>query len=136
VGRASREKGGRGELEVAAAFRLAGFDCDRSPNSGGLRLKGDLYGDIPVHLEVKRAERLKIPEWLAQAREDAPAGVTPVVAFRRNREPWYAVLPLDALVALLAVARMVDPTKVPYMPPARLMRDAVALHESRKASEA
>ena len=44
MGKPSRDKGARGEREVAAIFRAAGFDCNRVPNSGGLRLKGDLYG--------------------------------------------------------------------------------------------
>jgi Holliday junction resolvase len=133
VGRASRDKGGRGELEVAAIFRTAGFDCDRVPNSGGLRLKGDLYGDIPVHVEVKRAERLKIPEWLSQARDEAPEGVTPVLAFRRSREAWYACMPLEALVALLSIARMVEEAPSGWTPSSRVMRDAIALHEARQA---
>lgn len=132
--RLSRDKGARGEREVAALFRAAGFKCDRTPNSGGLMVKGDLVGDVPVHVEVKRAERLKVPEWLAQARADAPAGVTPVLAFRRSREGWYGVLPLEALVALLAVARLVELPATDYVPPARLLRDAVAEHDAREAA--
>lgn len=125
-------KGARGEREVAELFRLAGFKCDRTPNSGGLMIAGDLVGDVPVHVEVKRAERLKLPEWLAQAREEAPAGVTPVVAFRRNNEPWHAVVPLEAFVTLLSVARMVV-GQVDGRPIARAtIRDAIELHESRK----
>ena len=99
-GRASRAKGVRGELEVAAIFRAAGFDCDRVPNSGGLRIKGDLYGNVPVHVEVKRAERMRLPEWLAQAALEAN-GRCPVVAFRQSGGQWYAALPLTNLVELL-----------------------------------
>lgn len=132
MGRAQRDKGNRGELEVAAIFRSAGFDCDRVPNSGGLRIKGDLHGDIPVHVEVKRAERLKIPEWLEQARDEAPAEVTPLLAFRRSHEPWYGVLPLEAVVVLLSVARLAAPAEPVYLPPARLMRDAIARYDARK----
>lgn len=104
TGRMSRAKGVRGELEVAAIFRAAGFDCDRVPNSGGLRIKGDLYGDLPVHVEVKRAERLRLPEWLAQAASDAD-GKTPLLAYRQSHSVWYAVLPLESLLALLAEPR-------------------------------
>src|SRR5437867_1771533 len=67
MGRLSRDKGNRAELEVAAIFREHGFDCDRVPNSGGLRIKGDLYGSVPVHVEVKRQEVLRLRLWLRQA---------------------------------------------------------------------
>lgn len=100
-----RRKGSNGELEVAAIFRAAGFDCDRVPNSGGLRIKGDLAGSVPAHVEVKRCEVLRLPTWMRQAEADAPAGVTPVVAYRRSHENWYAVLPLEHLAALMAVAQ-------------------------------
>jgi Holliday junction resolvase len=92
-----RRKGAAGELEVAAIFRAAGFDCDRTPNSGGLRVKGDLAGTVPAHVEVKRQENLRLPLWIAQAEADAPPGVTPVVAFRQSRGQWYAALPLSQL---------------------------------------
>ena len=95
-----RHKGARGEREVARIFRAAGFDCNRVPNSGGLRLKGDLYGDVPFHVEVKRQERLQIWAWLAQAEAEAD-GKTPLVAFRRSGGRWYACLPLDDLLGIL-----------------------------------
>ena len=136
MGRMQRTKGNRAELEVAAIFRAAGFDCDRVPNSGGLRIKGDLHGDIPVHVEVKRAERLKLPEWLAQARDEAPEGVTPVLAFRRSHEPWYACVPLEALVALLSVARLAEVESDGFVLTHEVLVEAVALYESRKALDA
>jgi Holliday junction resolvase len=100
-----RVKGANGEREVAAIFRAAGFDCERTPNSGGLRVKGDLAGTVPAHVEVKRQEVLRLPLWIAQAEADAPAGVTPVVAFRQSRGQWYAALPLADLAAFMANIR-------------------------------
>lgn len=85
-------------------FRSAGFDCDRVPNSGGLRLKGDLYGDLPCHVEVKRAERAELWKWWAQAVDEA-GDKRPVLAFRRNRSDWLAVVPLGYLIELLNEAR-------------------------------
>lgn len=104
MGKPSRDKGGRGEREVAAIFQAHGFDCERVPNSGALRIKGDLYGTLPVHVEVKRQERIQLPAWLRQAAEEAPEGFPPLVAFRQNGEQWYGAAPLPFLVALLAVA--------------------------------
>ena len=103
MSRRERDKGAAGEREVAAIFRAHGFDCDRVPNSGGLRLKGDLYGELPVHVEVKRQERLQLWQWWGQAVDEANyARLRPVLAFRRNRSEWLAVVRLDDLVELLA----------------------------------
>ena len=103
MSRRERDKGAAGEREVAAIFRAHGFDCDRVPNSGGLRLKGDLYGyGLPIHVEVKRQERAQLWQWWEQASSEAGEGVQPVLAFRRNRSEWLAVVRLDDLVELLA----------------------------------
>jgi Holliday junction resolvase len=101
VSASERRKGAAGEREAAAIFRAHGFDCDRVPNSGGLRLNGDLYGSVPVHVEVKRHETLRLPAWLRQAEAECD-GRTPVVAFRQSGGRWYGVLPLDDLAELLA----------------------------------
>jgi hypothetical protein len=94
----SRRKGVKGEAEVARIFRDAGYDVR------GLEGLGDwlcLYGsDHTFHVEVKRQERLKLPEWLRQAQAEKPTGTVPVVAFRQNKGVWYAALPLAALVEL------------------------------------
>lgn len=107
VARAERDKGARGEREVAAIFRGHGFDCDRTPNSGGLRFRGDLYGNVPLHVEVKRQEVLRLPLWMRQAEADA-GDLTPVVAFRQSGGRWYAALPLDDLAGLVAPRLGID----------------------------
>lgn len=114
MGKASRRKGVLGEQEVAGVLRSHGFDAWRSPNSGGLRVKGDVLGWVGFHLEVKRQETLRVPDWLRQAHAEAAAGegpLVPVVAFRcNNRRPqepigrWHAILPLDVLTALIRKA--------------------------------
>jgi hypothetical protein len=104
VSGASRTKGRSGELEVARIFRDAGYDCERVPNSGGLRIKGDLYGNVPAHIEVKRTERLELWRALKQA-EDECGSKPPVLVFRRNRSPWYAAVPLDYLLSIMAASR-------------------------------
>jgi Holliday junction resolvase len=100
----SRDKGARGEREVAAIFRHAGLDVDRVPNSGGLRIKGDLYGpgSAGLHVETKLAQTWKLPEWLRQTEGEAGAGEIPVLAFRRNGERWWGTLPLAVVAQLLA----------------------------------
>jgi Holliday junction resolvase len=100
MGRSEREKGRRGELEVRDLFRAAGFDCDRVPNSGGLRIRGDLYGTVPFHVEVKRQERPAVLAALRQAAADAD-GLPYLVAFRQSRSPWYGAAPLSLLLDVL-----------------------------------
>lgn len=108
MSRAEREKGRKAELEVAGIFKAAGFDCDRTPNSGGLRIAGDLHGELPLHVEVKRQETARPWLWAEQAIGDAGAGERWLVAMRRSRSPWLALLELDHLVRLLKVERELE----------------------------
>lgn len=108
MSRSERTKGKAGELEVARIFKARGFDCDRTPNSGGLRIAGDLHGDLPVHVEVKRQETARPWLWAQQARSEAPAGSRWLVAMRRSRDEWLALLPLVTVVHLLELERQVD----------------------------
>lgn len=106
MGKMSRRKGAGGELEVAKIFRAAGFDADRVPNSGGLRIKGDLTGLVGYHVEVKRQETLSIPKWLRQAHEEAGPTETPLLVFRQSKRvgavgDWHVCLPLADLISLL-----------------------------------
>ncbi len=43
-----------------------------------------------IHIECKRAEALRLSEWMNQARRDAErfGDGAPTIFFRRNREPW------------------------------------------------
>lgn len=59
---------------------------------------------LTVAQEVKRCERLKIPEWQRQLERDAPAGTLAVLTYRQNRGEWYSVLKTRELVALVARA--------------------------------
>ena len=106
MSRAVRDKGARGEREVVAILKRHGLPAVRTPNSGGLHVKGDLTGVPGYHFEVKRQETLRLPLWLRQAEEDAPAETVPVVAWRHNQGDWYAALPLDGLARLLDLARL------------------------------
>lgn len=98
---ASRRKGLTGEREVADTFAEYGWELRGLEGSGDwLALRGS---DIPaiLHLEVKRQERLRLPEWLEQARTEAPQGVPAVVCFRRNRGEWHVALPLSDFLELI-----------------------------------
>jgi hypothetical protein len=100
---ASRRKGVGGEREVAGIFERAGFTVRGLEGQGdqlciGPRRGGGLQ---TLHVECKRQERLRVPEWLEQARTEAPPGVPPVLVFRQSHGRWYACLPLDDLLGLV-----------------------------------
>jgi Holliday junction resolvase len=99
VAASSRRKGVRAEREVAAIWQAAGFEVR------GLEGLGDhvvICGNgVTLHSESKRQERLKLPEWLRQATDEAPQGTVPVVSFRQSRQEWYAALRLTDLVELI-----------------------------------
>lgn len=100
MGKMSREKGARGEREVVEIFRSHGLACDRTPNSGGLFIPGDVTGLGRFHIEVKRCERIDLSAWLKQAYFEANGNV-PVVCFRRSNENWHAVTPLSLFAELI-----------------------------------
>jgi len=95
-----------GEREVMHVFDEYGWTM-RGLEGQGDHLASKLYRHPTdplrgytrvLHIEVKRQERLALPQWLRQADEEAPPGVYPVVCFRQSRGRWYAALPLDALL--------------------------------------
>lgn len=99
----SRAKGKAGELEAAIFLREHGFDEVRR----GVQYRGggdspDLVGLPGCHVEVKRVERGSLYDWLDQAQRDsAGTGRIPVVAHRRNRKEWVAILPLADFLKLI-----------------------------------
>ena len=99
----SRDKGAKGELEVARIIRGAGWPKARRTSDGREQaLRGDIaHGPAGVHLEVKRFEKAHVWEWWEQAQGDLTVGYMPVVTFRRSRSPWLALVELDDLLSLL-----------------------------------
>ena len=105
-GRASREKGKRGEREIAKAFRDAGWDTARrtAQYCGKTGAAADVVGIPGLHIEVKFVERESIRAWYRQAVRDAQAAGkddTPVVIHRRTHTPWLVTLSLDDFVKLM-----------------------------------
>lgn len=96
MGKLSREKGKRGEREFAAILRSLGYDGARrtAQYCGKTGEADDVIGVDGLHIEVKRCETTKIPEWMGQATRDCiDTENIPVVAHRRSREQWLVTLP-------------------------------------------
>jgi len=93
-----RQKGLRGQQEVQRILRGAGFDL-RTLGAQGDSLAFSAFGTM-FHVEVKRQERLRLWDWLAQAQAESMNGAVPIVCFRKSRGEWYACLPLADLVRM------------------------------------
>lgn len=55
----------------------------------------------PLHIEVKRTERLRLSEAIHQAKRDAVNAI-PVVVHRASRQPWVISLELSEFLAIFA----------------------------------
>ena len=101
MGKTSREKGKRGEREWALVCREHGYECRRtSQYCGQSGEAADVVGLPGVHIEVKRVERLNILDAMLKAVREAPDGVMPVVAHRRNKCPWLVTMRAEDWFAL------------------------------------
>lgn len=101
----SRQKGKRGELELAAFLRERGIKARRGQQFKGGEGSPDVVTSLGgVHFECKRVEAGSLYEWLAQAQRDAGENM-PVVAHRKNGKEWVAILTLDDLLSLIAMRK-------------------------------
>lgn len=91
----SRNKGKRGELELAHKLQEYGFDTRRGQQFSGANGDADVVGLPGVHIECKRVEKLNIDTAMAQAKKDAIRGNIPVVMHRKNHEEWKVTMTLD-----------------------------------------
>lgn len=96
----SRDKGARGERQLANKLKEYGFDCRRGQQYCGANGDADVVGLDGVHIEVKRTERLSLYDALAQAKHDAREGEMPVVMHRKNNSEWVVVQPLEDWIEL------------------------------------
>ena len=96
----SKDKGARGERELANKLKEYGFDCRRGQQFCGSNGDADVVGLDGVHIEVKRTERLSLYDALAQAKHDARGGEMPVVMHRKNNCEWVVIQPLGDWIEL------------------------------------
>lgn len=102
MGKLSRDKGARGERELAAKLKKLGItDAYRSRQYCGSAFSADVLGIPKIHAEVKRCERLSIYAAYEQAMCDAEGTEDiPVVFHRRNGQRWLAILSLEDWVEI------------------------------------
>ena len=100
-----KRKGTAGENELAELLRSEGIRAYRNDQiykggQGNPDVRAELEG-MTLHIEVKRVEKLNVPEAIHQAERDAEPGTLPVVAHRRNREKWLATMPLSVFIQII-----------------------------------
>ncbi len=95
----SRDKGGRGERELAAKLsEIFSLKCRRGQQFRGGPDSPDVVGVPGLHFECKRTERFNLYAAVDQAAADCGENI-PVVAHRRNKREWVVVLKMDDLMA-------------------------------------
>jgi len=92
----SREKGRRGEVELARKLREYGYvNARRSQQYCGANGDADIVDALDgIHIECKRVERLNIEDAMAQSKHDAREGEIPVVMHRKNNCEWLVTMRL------------------------------------------
>ena len=88
----SKRKGSEGERELLHILLEHGLDAHRNDQRyiGG-KNNPDIsaqYKGRPLHIEVKRTERLCLSKAVNQAVYDADGKAFPLVIHRTNRQPW------------------------------------------------
>lgn len=96
----SRQKGARGEREIAKILRQRGYDARRGQQYSGANGDADVVGLPGIHIEVKRVEALNIDKAMEQAITDAKPGEMPAVFHRKNGKEWKATVRLKDFIKL------------------------------------
>jgi len=103
----SKEKGKRAERAVAKMINeTLNVNCRRTPNSGGLSIKGDIIDISPdsiahqFHFEIKDRKSLKINAWWEQTINDCPVNKIPVLIFKLNGH-FYTMIRFEDFLGLL-----------------------------------
>lgn len=95
------QKGKEYELHVSKLIRRKadkGSMRNRSSHTGGTR-RSDIFTDLPIHVEAKHHESVRIKEWMEQAEAASHGYQTAVVAFRIDDND-YACLNFNDLLDL------------------------------------
>lgn len=109
-GRMSKEKGKRGERELAKVFQAHGYSARRGQQfaGGAFNVDGSPSADVVVEdipellLEVKRIAKFAGYKFIDQAVSDSEiAGQKPLVAVRANNREWLFMMREDLFFELL-----------------------------------
>lgn len=91
----SRQKGKKGELELAKVLRGYGYEARRGQQYSGANGDADVVGLPHVHIECKRVEALNIDKAIEQALGDKRADEVAAVMHRKNGKQWLVTMTLE-----------------------------------------
>lgn len=94
MGKSQRDKGARGEREVVALLKDAGYDLARRGHqmySKGGEYNADVMGLPGIHIEVKRTNSFRLWDALAQAKADCGKRL-PTVWHRKDDCEWVVIM--------------------------------------------
>lgn len=91
----SRQKGARGERELATVLKSYGYDCRRGQQYCGANGDADVVGLPGIHIECKRVEKLNLYDAMAQSKADVRENEMPVVMHRKNNCDWLVTMSLE-----------------------------------------
>lgn len=104
----SKQKGKRGELQIAHILQDHGYKARRGQQYNGADGSPDVIGIPGIHIEVKYVERLNIENAMEQSRSDARLGEIPVVIHRRNHESWKVTMDIADWIKFLKAYEKVE----------------------------
>lgn len=96
----SRQKGKRGELELAKKLRQYGYSCRRGQQYSGSNGDADVIGLPGIHIECKRVEKLNLQDAMDQAKRDKRNEEILAVFHRKNNCEWLVTLTLDDFIKI------------------------------------
>ncbi len=100
MGKMSRNKGKRGELELSKFLSDRGFESRRGRQYSGDESAPDVISTLPFHIECKYTEKISLYPVMEKAQQDA--GGQPVIIFhRKNNRPWLAILLANEFLKLI-----------------------------------
>ena len=96
----SKNKGAKGERELAKVLRQYGYECRRGQQYSGANGDADVVGLPGIHIECKRVERLNIQDAVDQAKRDKRDDEIPAVFHRKNKGEWLVTLTLNDFIKI------------------------------------
>lgn len=108
MGKASRDKGKRGEREVAHLWRQYGWHAERTRQAEGdndpdVRVRvGEGHPEVPIWVEVKRYQKIAAVKWLGQAFREAHFSHVPALFMREDEGAWVTMVSSEFFLECLA----------------------------------
>ena len=95
----SKQKGAKGERELAKILKEHGYNCRRGQQYNGLEGE-DVIGLDYIHIECKRVENLNLYNAMEQSKRDTKGNKNPTVFHRKNNKKWLVTMELEDWIKL------------------------------------